>query len=120
SGLSANSTTFTLQRNADAQYWNGSAWQASAANLATTHGATTGGTSVTWNSSATMPTWASENDGTYTIQATATDKSVSSFSGAAVVFTLDKTPSTVASVTAPIDGTIYTAATLPATFSGSA
>jgi len=36
SGLAANSTTFTLQR-PNSDYWNGSAWQAAAFNLAATN-----------------------------------------------------------------------------------
>src|SRR5207237_4184918 len=38
-GLAANSTTFTLKRSTDNNYWTGSAWQVAAFNLATTHGA---------------------------------------------------------------------------------
>ena len=67
----ANSTTFTLQRGSDSQYWTGSAWQAGAASLPTTHAATTGSTAATWTNSATLPTWSSETDGTYSVQATA-------------------------------------------------
>src|SRR5438093_11071856 len=73
SGLNANSTTLTLQRNADNFYWTGTAWQAGAFNLATTHSATTGTTVAAWTSSATLPTWASESDGVYMVQATATN-----------------------------------------------
>src|SRR5207249_1584472 len=80
-GLNADSTTFTLQRSSDNFYWTGSAWQAGVANLATTHSATTGSTTVTWTSSATLPTWSSQTDGTYTVQATATDKGGNTFTG---------------------------------------
>ncbi|HMI99090.1 MAG TPA: S8 family serine peptidase, partial [Gaiellaceae bacterium] len=58
-GLNVNSTTFTLQR-PDNQYWTGSAWQAAAFNLGTTHGATTGDTAATWADNVAMPTWASQ------------------------------------------------------------
>src|SRR5205823_2650461 len=56
------------------------------------HSATTGGTAATWTSSATLPTWSSQTDGTYTVQAKATDKAGNTFTGTAVTFTLDKTP----------------------------
>src|SRR5439155_24905084 len=52
-GLNSNSTTFTLKRSADA-YWTGTAWQAGAFPLATSHGSTTGNASTTWTSSATL------------------------------------------------------------------
>src|SRR5439155_1487328 len=87
-GLNANSTTFTLQRGSDSFYWTGSAWQSGVANLATTHSVTSGSTAATWTSSATLPTWASQADGTYTVQATATDKAGNTFTGTAVSFTL--------------------------------
>src|SRR5205809_2730879 len=119
-GLNANSTTFTLQRNSDSFYWTGSAWQAGAFNLATTHSATTSNTAAAWTSSATLPTWASESDGGYTVQATATDKVGNTFTGSAVSFTLEKTPPITASVTAPASGGLYRAATVPASFSGTA
>src|SRR5439155_1717495 len=119
-GLNANSTTFILQRSTDNNYWTGSAWQATAFNLATTHSATSGNTAATWTSSATMPTWASESDGTYTVQAKATDKAGNTFTGTAASFTLENVPPTTASVTTPADGSAYRAATVPATFSGSA
>src|SRR5919204_3356853 len=80
-GLSANSTTFTLQRGSDSFYWTGTSWQAGVFTLGTTHGATSGNTSVTWTSAAALPNWASQSDGSYTVQATATDKVGNSFSG---------------------------------------
>src|SRR5205823_6363008 len=90
-GLNANSTAFTLQRGSDSFYWTGSAWQAGVANLPTIHGATTSNTPVTWTDNATLPTWASQSDGTYAVQAMATDKSGNFFTGSAVSFTLDNT-----------------------------
>ena len=118
-GLAANSTTFTLQRSSDNLYWTGSAWQAAVFNLAATNSATTGGTAATWTSSAMMPTWASQSDGTYTVQAKATDKAGSSFTGTAVSFTLDSTAPTTASVTTPANGSSFRVAGVPASFSGS-
>src|SRR5207249_5542070 len=88
-GLNANTTTFTLQRGSDNFYWTGSAWQAGVANLATTHGATTGNTAAAWTDSATLPTWSSQTDGTYRVQATATDKAGNTFTGTAASFTLE-------------------------------
>ena len=93
-GLNANSTTFTLRR-PNGDYWTGSAWQAGVFNLATTHLATTSNTAATWTSGATLPTWASEADGTYTVQATATDKVGNTLTGTAVTFTLDNTAPTL-------------------------
>src|SRR5207244_1751103 len=59
--------------------------------LAATNAATTGSTAAAWTSSAALPDWASQSDGTYTVQATATDKAGNTFTGAAVSFTLDNT-----------------------------
>src|SRR5439155_900272 len=119
-GLNANTTTFTLQRGSDNFYWTGSAWQAGVANLSTTHGATTGNTAAAWTDSATLPTWSSQTDGTYRVQAKATDKSGNTFTGSAITFTLDKTAPATASVTTPASGSTFSAATVPASFSGSA
>src|SRR5207302_1501846 len=119
-GLNANSTTFTLRRSSDGLYWTGSAWQAAAFHLAASNSATTGSTAATWTSSATLPTWSSQTDGTYTVQAKATDKAGNTFTGAAVSFTLDKTAPTTATVTTPAGGSSFNAAAVPATFSGSA
>jgi len=119
-GLNANSTTFTLQRGSDSFYWTGSAWQAGVFNLATTQNATTGNTAAAWTSSATMPAWASQNDGTYTARATANDKVGNTFTGSAVSFTLQNVAPATASVTTPADGSLYRAATVPAGFSGNA
>src|SRR5439155_306984 len=117
-GLNANSNTFTLERSSDSFYWTGSTWQAVVANLATTHSATTGSTTVTWTSSATLPTWSSQTDGTFTVQATATDKGGNTFTGSAITFILDATPPTLAVTTTPGDGGAFAGATAPATFSG--
>ena len=65
-----------------------------------------------------MPTWSSQTDGTYTIQATATNKAALTYTGTAVTFTLDKTVPGTASVTTPANGAFYRAATVPLTFSG--
>src|SRR5439155_1614826 len=119
-GLAANSATFTLQRSSDNYYWTGSAWQAAAFNLAATNSATTGGTAATWTSSATLPTWAAQTDGTYTVRATTTDKAGNTFTGTAVSFTLDNTAPSAASVTTPPGASPFRAATVPASFSGSA
>src|SRR5262249_33888642 len=89
-GMNADTTTFTLQR-PDNQYWTGSAWQVGVFNLATTHVATTGNTAASWSGNVTLPTWASQTSGTYTVQAKATDKAVNTFTGSAVTFTLDTT-----------------------------
>src|SRR5207253_5553981 len=69
--------------------------------------------------SATLPTWSSEADGSYTVQATATDLDGNTFAGATVSFTLDKTAPTTASVTTPAGGSSFVAAAVPASFSGS-
>src|SRR5207237_683226 len=118
-GLAANSVTFTLKRSSDNNYWTGSAWQAAAFNLAASNSTTSGNTAATWASSATLPAWAAQADGTYTVQATATDKDGNTFTGTAVSFTLDKTAPTTASVTTPAGGSAYRAASVPASFSGS-
>src|SRR5207247_1461762 len=110
-GLTTNSTTFTLRRT-NGDYWNGAAWQATVFNLAASNSATSGNTSVTWTSSATLPSWASETDGTYTIQAKASDQAGNTFTGVAASFTFDNTAPTVASVTAPATGSA------PTSFSG--
>src|SRR5207248_1044233 len=100
-------------------YWTGSRWQAAAFSLAATNGATTGNTAAAWASSAALPAWASQADGSYTVQATATDAVGNTFTGTAVSFTLDSTAPATASVTTPAAGSAFRAATVPATFSGS-
>src|SRR5439155_659533 len=77
-------------------------------------------TAAAWTSSATLPTWALESDGVYTVQATVTDKVGNTFTGSAASFTLDKTAPITAAVTAPADGGSYGAAAVPASFGGSA
>ena len=90
SGLTANTVTYTLQRDSDDYYWNGTDWQSGAGVLASTHGATTGGTSTSWTSSASMPSWFDQASGNYVVQATSVDKAGNSYSGAAVTFTHTK------------------------------
>jgi len=85
-GLNANSTTFTLQRASDGFYWNGTTWQATVSNLATTHTATTSGTATTWTDNVNLPVWASEPVTAYTVRATATDKAGNTFTGNTVTF----------------------------------
>ncbi len=84
-GLALNSTTFTLQRLSDGQYWtgNGTVWQIASNGLDTTHTSTTGNAAVTWHPAA-LPTWAPD---AYRVQATATDKAGNTFTGTAVNFT---------------------------------
>src|SRR5207237_281862 len=106
-GLAANSTTFTLRRRSDNQYWNGTAFQVAVFNLATTHSATTGSTSAIWTSNVTMPVWASQTDGAYTIQARATDKAGNILPGAGATFTLDKELPITASVTTPVSASVF-------------
>src|SRR5207244_12202974 len=112
SGLNADSTTFTLQRGADSLYWNGSTWQSGSFALAATNGATTGNTAATWTSNTTLPTWASQSDGTFTVQATATNKAGNTLTGTALTFTLENATPSVASVTTPANGSAYRAATV--------
>src|SRR5207249_2223640 len=114
-GLSANSTTFTLQRVSDGLYWTGSAWQAGTFDLATTHNATTGGNTAAWTSSITMPAWASESNGSYTVRMTATDMVGNGFTGGAITFTLDNTtPSPLAVGTVASDSSAETTLSIPA------
>jgi trimeric autotransporter adhesin len=117
SGLPANDTTFTLKRSTDNQYWNGSAWQVEVAPLAATNAATTVGNSTTWTSSATLPTWSSQADGTYTVQASTVDRAGNPFTGTAVSFTLDNTAPVI---TASNITTLATGLTTPVTFSAAA
>src|SRR5439155_768352 len=108
-----------LQRSSDNNYWTGSAWQTAVFNLAASNSATTSNTAATWTSNATLPTWSSQSDGIYTVQAKATDKAGNTFTGTAVSFTLDRTAPATASVTTPADGSAFRAASVPASFSGS-
>src|SRR5207244_1958046 len=118
-GLAANSTTFTLKRGSDNFYWTGSAWQCARFNLGATNATPTSNAVAAWPSAATLPTWSSQTDGTYTVQATATDKAGNTVTGASVSFALDKTAPTTASVTTPANGSTYGASTVPASWSGS-
>ncbi|UCD64344.1 MAG: hypothetical protein JSW34_02590, partial [Candidatus Zixiibacteriota bacterium] len=55
SGIAANTATFTLQRQDNLQYWNGSAWQVGAAPLPSTHAGTTDGSASNWINSGGLP-----------------------------------------------------------------
>jgi prepilin-type N-terminal cleavage/methylation domain-containing protein len=114
-GLNANSTTFTLQRSSNSQYWNGSTWQVSAYALGTTHVATTSNTVAGWTDSITLPTLAS---GTYTVQATATDRAGNSFVGTAVTFSYVATTTIELNPSAAIDTTSGSSNTLSSTERG--
>ncbi len=88
-GLNADSTTFTLRRSSDDLYWDGdNNWQAAAAWLATSHSATSSDSIANWTSDIDMPDWA---DGTYTVQAKATDKEGNSSTGVTITFGYDDT-----------------------------
>ena len=118
-GLAANSTTFTLRRGSDGFYWTGSAWQAAAFSLAATNGATTGNTAATWTAAprcppgprrATAPTRCRRRPPTRPATPSPARRSASPWTTTA--------PAT-ASVTTPAGGSLFRAATVPATFSGS-
>ena len=71
-GLAADSTQYSLQRQSDNKYWDGSNWVTGQVFLGTTHPATTQGTVINWSSNSILPPWL---DDTYTIIPRATDKS---------------------------------------------
>ena len=74
SGVDADTVVFSIQRASDNKFWNGVDWLAGARSVATTHTATTGSGSTTWSGNVTMPNWAGEVDGSYTVQARGIDK----------------------------------------------
>lgn len=94
-GLNVNSTVFTLQRVSDSRYWNGSVWTTSSSSLATTHSATTLGTSINWQSAVDLPVFLVDN---YILIATATDKSGNKTSTNEVLFSV----SSATSIAAPV------------------
>jgi Galactose oxidase, central domain len=105
-GLDANTTTLTLQR-PDGMYWTGSTWVVAVTPLSTTHPATTSDTTATWTRSTGMPVWASQPFGTYTVRASAIDKSGNSFSGVPISFTLQSPgPTTLAFTNSPFSGAV--------------
>src|SRR5207253_5735163 len=76
-GLNANTAvTYTLVRDSDGAYWNGTNNFVAGLpiNLTTASAVTSGNTPVTWNSNQTLPTWSTQQGGDYTVQATTTDK----------------------------------------------
>src|SRR5439155_10247055 len=86
-GLNANtSTTFTLERNSDTNYWNGTTWQTAVFSLTVTNIATTGDTTATWGKGTGLPNWSLQGPGTYIVQATVTDKAGNTFTGPAATF----------------------------------
>lgn len=89
-GLNANSTTFTLQRISNGQYWNGSSWAESLFNLPTAHPETTLGARVTWKSVSALPVFSVDN---YILIATATDKSSNKTSASEVRFSVSSATS---------------------------
>ncbi|MEI6622729.1 MAG: hypothetical protein WCP28_12565, partial [Actinomycetes bacterium] len=103
SGLAADSTYFTL-KNPSGKYWDGTSWETWITGLGTTHSATTSGTVVTWSSAILMPDWSAADEGTYTVQATATDRADNAFTGTAITFFLGK-PRTITAMPS-LNGTI--------------
>ena len=70
SGVAADAATFSLQRQDNSQYWNGTAWQVGSFALATTHSATSDSTPASWTSSVALPP---ETELSMTVQATVND-----------------------------------------------
>lgn len=95
-GFQPNATQFSLQRQSDNKYWNGTTWVVGLALLNTSHGGTNDGTKVNWTSTSLLPPWL---DDTYTMQAVATDKGSTTFKSAFISFTIDN--GVVAPVTSP-------------------
>lgn len=103
-GLNANSTTFTLKRDSDSKYWNGSAWVSVATPLSTTHSATNIDNVASWTSAVDLPPFSPD---TYTIVATAVDKSGNSLSSNPVVFSASSSPSIPApTIISPANGSV--------------
>ncbi|MFC2004749.1 LamG-like jellyroll fold domain-containing protein [Chloroflexota bacterium] len=113
-GLNANSTTFTLKRSSENKYWDGDSWETSATWLATTHDATSGNTTASWSDNITLPTWP---DGSYTVQAKATDKAGNTLTGTSVSFIYDTTAPTVTLTTTASEPTNTSPIPVTTTFS---
>jgi hypothetical protein len=94
SGIDTDAVRFTLA-NPSGQYWNGASFVAGVTRLEANNSGTTSGTAVTWSEDATLPTWSSATEGTYTVQAVVTDKSSNTTTGTAITFRLDRTAPTV-------------------------
>ncbi len=101
----------SIKRNSDNLYWNGSSF----ASATEVFNLPTG--IASWSYSLSLSA-----EGSYTARSRATDNAGNVQTlGAGNTFTIDNTPPVVASVTAPTDGAIYSAATPPpANFTGSA
>jgi hypothetical protein len=103
-GFGANVTQFSLQRQSDNKYWNGTVWVSGITYLNTTHANTNDGTKVDWTSSSILPPWL---DDTYTIQAQATDKGGTTYKSSFITFTIDNgappvVPTTPITPTSPV------------------
>ena len=118
-GLAANSTTFILRRGSS-NYWNGTDWTSTTAVwLGTTHDVTTGDAPATWLSAVAMPNWATETNGTYTVQAKAIDTLGNVRTGTAITFSLDTVAPNLATMTTPTPNTSYPSSSVPLVFHGS-
>ncbi|MEK7183996.1 MAG: Ig-like domain-containing protein [Patescibacteria group bacterium] len=84
-GFQPNSAEFYIQRESDGSYWNGNNWIPTVFYLSTTHSGTNDGTQVNWTSNALLPPWL---DGSYLMQARATNRSNILFSSAIIRFTI--------------------------------
>lgn len=114
-GLAANSTQFSIQRQSDGKYWNGSTWVSLTTYLGTTHSGTTQGTSVDWTSNAILPPWL---DDTYTVIARATDRAGNTTDSSLVTFSINTPTTALLTITQPTDTATYTVATIPLSVTG--
>jgi hypothetical protein len=105
----------SLKRGSDNKYWDGSSSWVSTEQLLGTIG------TASWSRSTGLPSGANLADGSYTARSVATD-SVGNVQTTVTTsnFTVESTAPATTSVTSPVDGAVYTASTVPATFSGSA
>lgn len=100
-GAATDIVKLLIQRG-DGLFWTGTAW-GEAANLTTTYNAST----KIWSNSGALPAGVNLPDGVYTLTANASDKA-GNLSTASRTINIDNTPPDV-SITAPADGTVYTA-----------
>src|SRR5207247_776171 len=102
-------------RQGSGNYWNGSAFSSASEVFNAATGSFSGNGGKSWSYAFALP-----SDGSYTVRAQATQSGFANGTSAANTFTIDSAAPVTASVSAPVNGTVYGPTTMPATFSGSA
>src|ERR1041385_1348820 len=104
----------SIKRISDGFYWNGSSF-ISSGEIFNNQSMGSANGSLNWNYAFAVPA-----NGSYLVRSKASDNGGTETPGAGNTFTIENTAPITASVTTPVNGTLYGPTTMPANFSGSA